>query len=124
MSVDVAEIEAFYRRPDGLVVAQLLRQDLQRLETIWTNLKAASALATQQEAVAVGFPFALLAQEALPAVLMRARNAETEPSRSSMAARSSVILRGSLILSSSSTTARASLGEMRTTTNNRRRRKN
>jgi len=72
MSVDVAEIEAFYRRPDGLVVAQLLRQDLQRLETIWTNPKAASALATQQEAVAVGFPFALLAQEALPAVLMPA----------------------------------------------------
>ena len=72
MSVDVAEIEAYYRQPDGLAVAALLRQDLQRLQTIWTDPKALSALVAQQEAVAVGFPFALLAQSALPAVLMPA----------------------------------------------------
>ncbi len=72
MSFDVAEIEAYYSNSDGLVVGEILRRDLHRLETIWTNPKALSALATQQEAVAVGFPFALLAHEALPAVLMPA----------------------------------------------------
>ena len=38
MSVDVAEIEAFYGRPEGAFVSMLLHQDLQQMQTIWTDL--------------------------------------------------------------------------------------
>ena len=37
MSVDVAEIEAFYGRPEGMFVSMLLREDLQHMQTIWTE---------------------------------------------------------------------------------------
>ena len=72
MSVDVAEIEAFYGRPEGAFVSMLLHQDLQQMQTIWTDPQHGAASAGQIEKVAVGFPFALLETAALPAVLMPA----------------------------------------------------
>ena len=72
MSVDVAEIEAFYGRPEGMFVSMLLREDLQHMQTIWTDKQLSAAAAKQIEKVAVGFPFALLETAALPAVLMPA----------------------------------------------------
>lgn len=72
MSVDVAEIEAFYGRPEGAFVSMLLHQDLQQMQTIWTDPQHGATYAGQIEKVAVGFPFALLETAALPAVLMPA----------------------------------------------------
>ena len=67
MSVDVAEIEAFYGRPEGAFVSMLLHQDLQQMQTIWTDPQHGATYAGQIEKVAVGFPFALLETAALPA---------------------------------------------------------
>ena len=71
MSVDVAEIEAFYGRPEGAFVSMLLHQDLQQMQTIWTDPQHGRLLPVIEK-VAVGFPFALLETAALPAVLMPA----------------------------------------------------
>ncbi len=70
MSMDVAEIESFYQRPEGMFIADLLYQDLGLLQTIWTQM--AESGGAPLDKIAVGFPFALLESHHLPAVLMPA----------------------------------------------------
>ena len=66
MSMDVAEIESFYQRPEGMFIADLLYQDLGLLQTIWTQM--AESGGAPLDKIAVGFPFALLESHHLPAV--------------------------------------------------------
>ncbi|MEC7246217.1 MAG: hypothetical protein VXW06_04720, partial [Pseudomonadota bacterium] len=70
MSMDVAEIESFYQRAEGVFVAGLLHQDLELLQTIWTEKDAHQRAPIDK--IAVGFPFSLLESHHLPAVLMPA----------------------------------------------------
>ena len=70
MSMDVAEIESFYQRAEGMFVAGLLHQDLELLQTIWTEKDAHQRAPIDK--IAVGFPFSLLESHHLPAVLMPA----------------------------------------------------
>ena len=54
MSMDVAEID-FYQRAEGVFVASLLHQDLELLQTIWTEKDARQSAPIDK--IAVGFPF-------------------------------------------------------------------
>ena len=55
MSMDVAEIESFYQRAEGVFVASLLHQDLELLQTIWTEKDAQQRAPTDKSRLA--FPF-------------------------------------------------------------------